>query len=346
MKDNKGIRHIKVKRLIDSPLDNYEPANMTDIDLEIISSLVSLDKKKSKKSKDKDESKKKKDKDKKKKDKKKDKKKKKDKEKIKKPKMHIDALDIYGEDEENRREELDKLYQSRFSSSLLLLTDILKETNDTILENKKFLNELKKGFIGDIRVKLSPMAISTQSNSISQLINTKLATVKQITDVNKAISDLELKKLSNDQKVKAADKSIEVQDSRILLDKVFDDLINFDMPEDPNVDKKKEKKKKKKKDKEYDSIDDRIDDLIKDGEIEFTDTENALKYEKDGGVEIAIRMNRNDESDWEFVALNPDGEEVFDYPLPRKSIVGTMKFDDEYITAKDMLGEKYNVYIR
>ena len=339
MKKEDKIRHVRVRRLVDSPLDDDEiSARMTDDDLEILKSLTELGEKKKKK---KDKDKKKKDKkDKKKKDK--DKKKKK-KDKIKKPKMHLDALDIYGENEENKREELDKLYQSRFSSSLLLLTDVLKETNDAILENKQILNDLKKGLVGDIHVKVSPMAISTQSNSVSQLINTKLAAIKQITDVNKSISDLELKKLSNDQKVKAQDKAVEEQDSRVLMDKVFDKLINFDMPEDPTIEEKK--KKKKKKHKNYDSIDDRINDLVEEGEIEFTDTENALKYERDGGIEEAIRMNSKDPSDWEFVALDPEGNEVYDYPLPRKSNVGKVKFNDEYTSGKDLLGNKYNVYL-
>lgn len=328
------LRHIKLRRLVDSPLEEKKNT-MDDTDLAIISNLVSLredDDKKEEKSKKK----------KKKKDKKKKKKKDK-KEKVKKSKMHLDVLDIYSEkDNVSEEEKRDKLYQARFSSSLILLKDILKETNATIVENKQFLNDLKRGYIGEQRVKISPMAISTQMNAISQLINTKLAAIKQITDVNKSISDLELKKISSDLKAKADSGEAQEQNSKLIIDKMFDQLINFDMPEDPNIEKKESKKKKKKK--EYDDIDDRIDDLIKSGDMEITDTDEAMKYETKG-ASVAIRMNNENENEWEFFAIDDEGEEIYDYPLPKKSVVGKVKFNDDFTKGKDELGQVYDVYL-
>lgn len=331
MKEEK-IRHVKVRRLIDSPLKE-ENAMMTDSDLEIINGLIALDS-------DKEEKKSKKEKKKKKKDKDKKKKKKKDKEKKKKKNSNLDALNIY-DDEKPEVDPMGSLYKQRFSSSLILLRDLMKEIDDSIYDNKELLAQLKKGYIGDIRVKISPMAIASQNGSISQLINTKLATIKQITDVNKSISDLELKKMSNDQKVKANDPAAAGLSDKALIDKVFNDLINFDMPEDPTIEKKS--KKKKKKEKEYDSIEDRLKDLEDSGEITFNENEEAVKYER-MGVRVAIRMSINT-NEWEFFAIDSNGDEVFDYPLPMKKNIGKVKFSEDFKTGKDELNNVYDVYL-
>lgn len=334
------MRKVKVRRIVDSPLEDKKNT-MDDRDLQLLSDFISLSLPKNK---DKDDDKKdkkkkkKKDKDKKKKDKK-DKKK-----KLKKNKMDLSALNIYEEDDEEEAKKNDEFYQYRFRGSLILLKDILKEIDDNIFDNKKFLEDLKQGKIGDIRVKLSPMTISNQMSNVSGLISTKLNVVKQITDINKVISDFELKKATADGKEKK-DESKE-QNSKLIMDKMFDSLINFDMPEDPTITKKKKEKKEKKKNKddEYDNIDDRIDALIESGEMELTDNEQAFKYEADGGVEIAIEKSLNT-GKWNFIALNGDGDEVGDYPLPSKSNVGTVKFSENGETAKDSLGQKYNVYL-
>lgn len=321
------IKKVRVKRIIDSPLE--DKTTMDDNDINILNNLISLSKG-GKKEKEKEKTSRKK-------EKKKDKKKNKKKDKIKKPKLNLDALRIFDEDDEVKKDN-EEFYEQRFSSSLILLRDVLKEVNDNIVENKLYLNELKNGRIGDNRIKMSPMTISSQMTNIASLVNTKLSAIKQITDVNKSISDLELKKVNVDQKINGTEDK--EQNSKLMMDKVFDQLINFDMPDDPYIEQKTEKKKKNKK---YKNIDDRINQLEEKGELEFTDNEKAFKYEKDG-VEVAIRKDF-DKGTWEFFAQNKKGDELFDYPLPDKKNVGRMKFDDKSDKAKDALGQTYNVYL-
>lgn len=363
------IKIVKVRRLVDIP--TKEKVTMDDNDIDILNNLISLSSKKTKpnyydQNSDDDEDddffgkKKKKDKKKDKKKKKKDKKK----DKIKKPKLNLDKLKIF--DDEVEKDDVD-FYEQRFSSSLVLLTDSLKEINDTIVDNKRYLNELKSGQIGEHRIKMSPMTIASQMGNIASLINTKLSAIKQITDVNKSISDLEIKKFNNDIKVNGGKKEGSETNTNLLMDQVFDKLINHnneikkaekELYDEEDDDKKKSKKKKekikdddddndkkskkKKEKKEYDSIDDRINSLMESGELEFTDNESAFKYERDG-VEIAIQKKLKT-SEWEFIALNSDGDELFDYPLPDKKNIGKVKFDEKSDTAKDALGQKYNVY--
>ena len=216
----------------------------------------------------------------------------------------------------------------------------MKEIHDTTTDAKEFLDVMKKG-----KIRCSPTSIATQTSVISNLLSTKLSTIKEITAVNSKISELELKKMAADNKNgEKSGKAIE-KDNNLIIDKIFTDILKTDSHIGPEYDDEDDIDKylssdsnKKNKNK---SIEDRIKELEESGDIEFTDTELAFKYESED-VRIVIYKNMNNNR-WKFEALNADGEELYDYPLPDKKKIGKVKFDMEKLIATDGLNRTYEV---
>lgn len=352
--EERSILHLRKKK---SPLD-HDDNKLSDSDLDLLDKLINLNKreevkqtkKESKKNYlydyDDDDKKSKK----KKKKKKKDKKGKKEKKK-RKSVLNLKALKIYDDEEdfndEDKTKESENFYEYRFNSSLILLRDLLKEINENSEEARITLDELKKGYIGNNKIRLTPMAISTQMGTVASLLNSKLSVLKEITAVNKTISEFELKKQAANDKKSSASKGTD-ETSKYMVDKMFTELLNSDLPLDSIADISDEqaiettKKKGKKPKKRYKSLDDRISELESTGELEFTDNEKAFKYETEG-VRICIRKNL-DTGRWKFFAMNSNGEEIADYPLPTKTMTGRVKFDEKTETAKDERNTIYDVY--
>lgn len=83
------------------------------------------------------------------------------------------------------------------------------------------------------------------------------------------------------------------------------------------------------------------DNLMSDDQYEERpeEVEKYLKYENDN-IEVFVYVNQNDPEDYEYVALNGDGEEVIDYPLPLKN---TLSLNRSTNIATDAFGQKYNI---
>lgn len=330
------IRKIKISRIVDSPLDTDYDDEPSSMDMEIMNRMLQLSNPLSK-----DDNKKKDKKKKKKKDKKK-KGKKKDKDKKDSGKLDIANLNIFddeiGPDGEKKKKSKDDedYYETRYSGSLVLLGNLLQEVNGDRALSRKYLKDMMTG-----RVKASPMAISTQMSNNSNLLSTKLSIIKEINTVNTKISDLELKKVATDLR-SGKGKESEQMNAKQVMDGLFDRLMNVDeLPTDfENISKKMPSGKIP--DDDID-IDERIRQLEAEGELEFNDSEKSFKYER-SKVDIAIEKNKNN-GHWRFVALDADGDELFDYPLPNKRSVGGVTFDDQKMTAKDKLGNMYDVLL-
>lgn len=274
--------------------------------------------------------------------------------KIAKSKMDLSLINIYKEEDEteeekSKRKNIDDedFYLERFSVQTALIKGLLQDIENDTIENKKFLKMLQDGNINGTRIKMSPMTITSQMGNINGLYSTKLAAIKHLFDVNKAISEFELKKLNMDEKKNDKKGG---NGGGLSMSKIFDQLLADDnyVPEDKDEQKekesegKKEKKKDKKKKKKYDSIDDRIKDLEESGEIEFSEYENAFKYE-DLDVDIIVERSLSTD-EWRFVAIDKDGEEIYDYPVLKKSQIGRMTFSDkDKSKATDSLGAEYYV---
>lgn len=260
----------------------------------------------------------------------------------KKSKHMLEVFDDIFESDENKKpkkkknREAEDFYEKRFRGSLMLLKGLMEEVNETALDSKDHIRQLKAA-----PGRGTAMAIANQSSTVSTLLNTKLSIIKEITTVNKSISDLEIRNETQKMKNKSdADKS---KDGSVYLDDMFEKIMNNEIPipdfDDDDLSKYSLSKS---------SLDKRIDSLVDDGTIEFNDSERAFKYEAMGDVEIAILYNTSSKKTkkWEFVAIGPDGDEINDYPLPTKKSCGRMAFDLENDSAKDKLGNVYRlIYI-
>lgn len=316
-----------IRKDISSPFDDDDD-NVNSTDMDILNQLISMSSNSSAKEKNK------------KKDKKPKKKTKKDKGSSRRDRNMFELFDesFNGEgdsitDTSKKAREDEDFYEDRFKGSLLLLKGLMQEVNETTVDSKEHIKSMKKS----PSVRGSSMAIANQSGTVSTLLNTKLSIIKEITSVNKSISDLELKSLVQKNKVKTdEDKG---KDSSAYLDDMFERIMNNDIPI-PEADDYKMPKSSLSKD----GLDARLDTLMGSGEIEFTDSENAFRYESNGGVEIAILYDTESKNKkWEFVALNQDGEELADYPLPSKKSCGRMEFDVANDMAKDKLANVYRL---
>lgn len=304
------------------------------------------------------------------------KKKNKDKKKKKKKKNKDSLFDKYGfgdlftDDEEKekkiKKEKVNKsdedFYEYRFSSSLVLLKDLLKDINSLTDDSKKTLEQFKKSI-----QRGSFTAVTNQTSNIANLFNTKLSVIKEITTVNKNISDLEIKKFK--------DSGADVEtDNLAAMDAMYDKIMGSDLSIKSPLEGNEKKDKKKKKNKEdtkkkeilfeeddtaplinlgekeeyYDDInddddlDDIVENMIKSGEIELTDNELAFKYEKNKGIQIVVDKNVRT-GRWNFRAIDQNGDTIYDYPLPNKKSIGKVKFDIDKGLAKDQLGNVYTV---
>lgn len=326
-----------------------------------------------------------------KKDKKKEKKKNKKKEKKAKNKgkgmLDLDEvvdsdLNQYGQFKKKVERESDEFYEARFNSSLILLREVLQQVNDQIATTDLSLEDLKNS-----RARGSQTAMTAQTSNMASFLNLKLNVIKEITGINKTVSDFELKRLKELGGADANGANEDYMMNEILKKVMNDDSIGASdskPKKKKKKDKKEEKKEKKSKkdledaeyvnsiitgeteysyddddeefgyvddeddddyevdDEEIDSLlDDRIDELIEDGEIEFSETELAFKYE--GNVRIVIVKNPDNDR-WRFAALDEDDEEIVDYPLPTKKAVGRVSFDREKGIAKDSLGKVYEIF--
>jgi hypothetical protein len=84
------------------------------------------------------------------------------------------------------------------------------------------------------------------------------------------------------------------------------------------------------------------DNLNSDGEYEERpdEVEKYLEYE-DRNVTVWIYMNQNDTEDFEYVALDEDGEEITDYPLPFTDTA--LSINRSTNIATDTYGQKYPI---
>jgi len=246
-------------------------------------------------------------------------------------------------------------YEQRFDGSIMMLRDLLKNINHMTEDGQAFLDMLKKtphyrGYL---------TAITNQTSNLASLVNTKLSIVKEITSVNKSISDLELKRAAREAKEGNAAGGAGASDE-FLINQAFAQLMDTDTP--TVTTKKKKKKKKLEEDPNYnfgipedeialedlgeedfdDMIDARFDQLVEAEDIVLTDNEQAFHYEGDTGIKIVIRKWLPSER-WEFEAVNALGEVLDDHPLPDRDSVGRIQFDKDKGIARDRLGTVYEV---
>lgn len=205
--------------------------------------------------------------------KKKDKDKKKKKSKIKKEKLLdlgdvFDDLDNVGEYRKKVEKTAEDFYEQRFNKPLILLRELMKQVNGEIVGGKTYLEYLKE----NNRQRGFQTAITAQTANISGLLGTKLQVIKEITSINKNISDLELKRM------KEAGENNSEMNEEYIMNELYRKVVNDNdiIYEKGMVEESKKKKKKKKNDSDYDDEYGSDDDSI---------IKNLLSQQKDGDDE-------------------------------------------------------------
>lgn len=239
-------------------------------------------------------------------------------------------------------------YKKEFAEELTLLYGLLDETSKFSKDLEKDLSSLKGN---------KSRGISKYTNDLAELILTskqnKLNILKEITAVKKAAADLKIK-----AEGKSKDKEGNGNSPEYLASAYFKNILthgrgNFinalnNSPSDDSDD-------------EYDSL---IDSIEKKQNPDIDEEDDRLQrflmqrleggnpYRSDEGSKYIEYENRGvklyvkkciDTGEWEFIALDKNRIQIYDYPLPSKRDAGRMKFSDDGQYATDAKGRIYNV---
>lgn len=287
-----------------------------------------------------------------------------------KRKRFLDADDAFGntsdDDDltqeitrENKREYTKKDkndYEKKFNDEVTILYDLLDEVN-------KFGKGLERKYntIESSKVRGISKYTSDLVNSILVSKTNKLQIVRSIADIKKTIIDLKIKaenKAKDKDGATSRDQIAASYISKLLggeggrgkFIKDFGDggfkVRSRDDDDDdvsyPEVDRLEERSNENsdwERNRLYDSISQRLDD--EDNPYRSPEGNKYIEYEN-AGVTICIKKCIDDGS-WEFIALDRDNQEIFDYPIPSRKNVGTVRFSSDGGRATDGRGMSYKV---
>lgn len=283
-------------------------------------------------------------------EKKKKKKQKKDKKKLKKQEEDLlDLQQVYGLDEKGiNRKKLgrndEEFYESRFNGSLIILRELLKQVNSQIVTSQSLQEYFKNAnFRGSLK------AMTDQGANISSLLGTKLQVIKEVNNVNKTVSDLELKRAKEN---KDNNKDAEANEDYII-NKIFSNVVNgdVDVSDLKNNGKKKDKKDKDKKKKrrkpDYLDEEDDDDDIVED----FSNPDDMYNVIKDDQETELIEdpqysdddededpdnyLNEDSDIDDDYDPDDDDIDRLLDARIHKLEKKGEIKFNDVERAYKD-----------
>lgn len=233
-------------------------------------------------------------------------------------------------------------FKKEFADELALLYNLLDETSKFGKNLEKDLSQLKGSKV---------RGVSKYTNDLTELILTskqnKLNILKEITSVKKTIADLKMKAEAKDKQKDNGTNSPEYLASaylRSILNHGRSDFISslsnspIDSDSSPIL-------------SNNDYIDDEDDDKYTKFMMDRLDNDDNpyrspegtkyIEYENDD-VKLYVKKCI-DTGEWEFVALNKNGQQIHDYPVPSKRDAGRMKFSDDGNYVTDSKGRMYNV---
>lgn len=223
------------------------------------------------------------------------------------------------------------------------------------IEDYERINFILKDLEDDLKTSPSKnMYRSSQTSNLLTALGQKRTLLKDMTDMAKTVSDLELKYAKEERSTKEASGNDDQLAARIgssivrgLYDDVFEETI-------------KKKKKSKKKNDEDDDDDDEIDfDSKKDAsnflakriakEVIFSDYEKNIDIE--GEYNICVLADKDEpEKEWKFIITDEDGERRKDWEKERPELLpnkknSKMKFKLDKMKAYDR-GRKYELILK
>ena len=243
----------------------------------------------------------------------------------------------------------ENVYKKEFAEELTLLYSLLDETSKFGRDLEKDLASLKGS---------KTRGISKYTNDLTELILTskqnKLNILKEITSLKKTMADLKIKA---DGKSKDKDGN---NNPEYLASAYFKNILNHGRGNFINA--LNNSQSQNDGDDEYDSMIDRIEgirhtDNSEDEEDRISKylmerLEGGNPYRSEEGTKYIEYENRGvklyvkkciDTGEWEFIALDKNKIQIYDYPLPSKRDAGRMKFSDDGSYATDSKGRIYNV---
>lgn len=219
-------------------------------------------------------------------------------------------------------------FKKEFAEELTLLYNLLSDYNkfDRVL-TKKFdqMDGSKSRGVSKYMNDLIISMLNCKSN--------KLQTIGKISDLKRTIADLHLKDQRQNKTVEAGTNSPEMVAAQFMNQILSGGRNNF-LTNLSNIPFNNTGT-------DMSEVDDSIDDVF--DNLNFRDPEQD-KYVQYEHLNPSIIIKRDaDTSDWEFVAIDKYGNDIPDYPLPKKSAVGTVTFSDDGLSATDSVGGSYKV---
>lgn len=252
------------------------------------------------------------------------------------------AGEIIGEQSRNynKLKKDENPYKKEFAEELTLLYNLLDETD----KNNKLLDKQYREMTSSKTRGVSKYGMDLAS-CIQQGKTTKLHIIKEIVSTKKTMADLKLK---SDSKNKDDAGS---QSNEILATTYLQNILNHGRSE--FIDTVKGRAGNSTEIGEWSSNEDStmfrdqynalIDDRLVESGYQFN--EEGDKYIEYEHLDITLCIKKCiDTGEWEIIAIDRDGQQVFDYPTPKKSDLGTMKFTDDGTYATDKFGRSYKVH--
>lgn len=239
-------------------------------------------------------------------------------------------------------------YKKEFAEELTLLYSLLDETSKFGKALEKDLNSLKGSKV---------RGVSKYTNELAQLVltakNNKLSILKEINSTKKTIADLTMKA---EAKTKDTDNK---NNPEYLASAYFKNILTHGRTNFIDTMTNNESSYND----DYDDYGSMIDSIEKeDKPVSDEDMYNKILMERleangnphrslagskyieyeNMGVKIFVKKCI-DTGDWEFVAIDKNKQQIYDYPVPTKRDAGRMRFSDDGSYATDAKGRIYNV---
>jgi hypothetical protein len=245
-----------------------------------------------------------------------------------------------------KRKKDENPFKKEFAEELTLLYSLLDEVN-------KFNKELEKKYKAVEGSKTRGISKWTTEliNSMLSAKTSKLQILKEISNIKKTIADLKIKQDGKKANVEG-EKSVDLLAAQYFQNVLKYGRSNFikDMgsvhDDDDEIDdlvEQIEKNKMSYSSDELERIQSYIEERLETEGNPFRSEAGSkyIQYEN-RGVKICIKRCI-DTGEWEFIAIDRDNQQVFDYPLPRKRDVGKVRFSDDGRYATDERGRTYKV---
>ena len=239
-------------------------------------------------------------------------------------------------------------YKKEFAEELTLLYNLLDETGKFGKSLEKDLDAIKGS---------KARGVSKYTNDLAELVlmskTNKLNILKEISAIKKTIADLKIK--ADKDKAKSSDATN--NSPEYLASAYFKNIMNHgrsnfvsnfngsssDDVYDEIINKVEFMNNTPMNDNDYDDYAELMMERLRTDGNNYRSNEGSKYIEYEPlGVQLYVKKCI-DTGEWEFVALDKDRQQIYDYPVPTKRDAGRMKFSDDGRYATDSKGRIYNL---